>query len=100
MKQFKIAIGLLVASSCSLTMLLYYWNRSSLSETMKLPSYRVTNLRTKPTMAKRATAIKVDRPLKHIALNELYPDLSSSNSSMEISDELLSSKLYNFSLLI
>lgn len=69
MKQLKLAVSLLVASSCSITLLMCYWNRSAVTERKTPTAYKIKVVKTE----KRASFV-MDIPMKHLPLNEIYHD--------------------------
>lgn len=78
MKQLKLAVGLLVASSCSITLLMCYWNRSAMPD-HKAP----TAFKLKVTSTEKRDV--TDIPMRHVPLNEIYHD-QSPNDSLDIYD--------------
>lgn len=83
MKQLKLAVGVLVASSCSITLLMCYWNRNAVPDRKMRAAIGL-----KAVSTENNSLSTMGTPMRRISLNEVYADQSRhfSNESFELYD--------------
>lgn len=89
--HFKFAGGLLVASSCSIALLMCFWNRKAVTDHKVPATFKTKEARTEKKFlddTEASVEYLTDEPSTSIPLNDLYADLSRSftNDSFEFDD--------------